>query len=79
VPHEEKPMRIRFLVLGLFLSFTAVALPSCKKSPPPAPEPTAASAVPSAGTTWVCPMDPDVTSDKPGRCPKCGMELIPQK
>jgi cytochrome oxidase Cu insertion factor (SCO1/SenC/PrrC family) len=24
---------------------------------------------------YVCPMHPDVTSDKPGRCPKCGMEF----
>ncbi|SFM97013.1 copper-resistance protein, CopA family [Chryseobacterium oleae] len=23
-----------------------------------------------------CPMDPEVTSDKPGKCPKCGMELV---
>ncbi len=22
-----------------------------------------------------CPMDKDVTSDKPGKCPECGMEL----
>lgn len=25
---------------------------------------------------YVCPMHPDVISDKPGKCPKCGMELI---
>lgn len=24
---------------------------------------------------YTCPMHPNVTSDKPGRCPKCGMEL----
>ncbi len=26
---------------------------------------------------YTCPMDPDVMSDKPGECPKCGMELVP--
>jgi heavy metal translocating P-type ATPase len=26
---------------------------------------------------YVCPMDPDVVSDKPGPCPKCGMALEP--
>ncbi len=26
--------------------------------------------------TYTCPMDPDVISDKPGRCPKCGMNLV---
>lgn len=30
-------------------------------------------------TTYVCPMHPDVTSDKPGKCPKCGMDLVPKK
>lgn len=26
-------------------------------------------------TVYVCPMDQDVQSDKPGKCPKCGMKL----
>ena len=26
---------------------------------------------------WVCPMDPDVVSDRPGACPRCGMALEP--
>jgi len=25
---------------------------------------------------YTCPMHPDVISDKPGQCPKCGMDLI---
>jgi FtsP/CotA-like multicopper oxidase with cupredoxin domain len=27
-------------------------------------------------TVYACPMHPDVTSDEPGRCPKCGMKLL---
>lgn len=27
-------------------------------------------------TAYTCPMHPDVTSDKPGKCPKCGMDLV---
>ncbi|MEP6795977.1 MAG: heavy metal-binding domain-containing protein [Saprospiraceae bacterium] len=28
------------------------------------------------GTTFYeCPMNPEVISDKPGQCPKCGMDL----
>lgn len=29
-----------------------------------------------AHTTYTCPMHPEVVSDKPGKCPKCGMELV---
>src|SRR5512145_2915062 len=25
---------------------------------------------------YTCPMHPEVISDKPGQCPKCGMDLI---
>mgnify|MGYP005849812675 CR=1 FL=1 len=27
---------------------------------------------------YVCPMHPDVRQDKPGRCPRCGMALVPE-
>lgn len=35
---------------------------------------------PSAGgqgkITYTCPMHPEVISDNPGTCPKCGMDLV---
>ncbi|MFE8069974.1 copper-translocating P-type ATPase [Marinobacteraceae bacterium S3BR75-40.1] len=31
-----------------------------------------------SGTTYTCPMHPEVVSDQPGECPKCGMALEPQ-
>lgn len=39
----------------------------------------ASAPIPHPGTKrqYVCPMDPDVVSDKPGPCPKCGMALEP--
>jgi len=30
------------------------------------------------GVVYVCPMDPEVSSDHPGACPKCGMALEPE-
>jgi Heavy metal binding domain len=38
----------------------------------------AKTAKPSA-TIYTCPMHPEVISDKPGRCPKCGMKLVPKE
>lgn len=28
--------------------------------------------------TFTCPMHPEVVSDAPGNCPKCGMKLVPK-
>ena len=35
-------------------------------------------AVAPPGTTYVCPMHPEVRQDEPGTCPKCGMALEPE-
>ncbi|MBM7119105.1 heavy metal translocating P-type ATPase [Archangium primigenium] len=43
------------------------------KAEAPAPETL------SPGTTWICPMDPEVRQDHPGACPVCGMALEPDQ
>ena len=34
---------------------------------------------PKGQVIYTCPMHPEVRSDKPGNCPKCGMKLVPEK
>jgi Cu+-exporting ATPase len=41
-----------------------------------APPPLVTTAAP--GTTWTCPMHPEVVRDAPGTCPICGMALEPR-
>lgn len=37
-----------------------------------------ASATPAAGQKFTCTMHPEVVKDEPGKCPKCGMKLVPK-
>lgn len=71
---------------------TSPASPEAEEAPAPSvatsltADPLAASAPsPGAGdhadqpaaTEYVCPMHPDVRQSTPGRCPRCGMTLVP--
>jgi len=43
----------------------------------PAVMPSSSSSAP-APTIYTCPMHPEVESPAPGKCPKCGMDLVPK-
>jgi hypothetical protein len=32
----------------------------------------------SVRTEYTCPMHPEIVTDKPGKCPRCGMDLEPK-
>jgi Cu+-exporting ATPase len=44
----------------------------------PEPMATPPAAPPGAKVEYTCPMHPEVVSDRPGSCPKCGMALEPR-
>ncbi len=66
----------------LALTLAAVGAAGCSRTKSDANPPVASAAAPDkpageAATKYTCSMDPDVMSDKPGKCPKCGMNLVP--
>jgi Cu+-exporting ATPase len=46
-------------------------------APTPHSHPPKAQSAGGAKTNYICPMDPEVSQDHPGSCPKCGMSLEP--
>jgi len=67
------------------LTAGSLAPPSTPTAPPqpvsPTPEkgPDAGAPANPGAILYTCPMHPEVISDKPGKCPKCGMTLVPKE
>jgi Heavy metal binding domain len=47
-----------------------------RSAPSTAPSAAAEKAQPKEAATYTCPMHPEISSPKPGKCPKCGMKLV---
>lgn len=69
--------RISALVLvGLVASFAL--LPACgNKEPAQQPGAETPGGATQASTTYTCSMHPEVKAAAPGKCPQCGMDLVP--
>ncbi len=63
-------MRTYLLLLLLSVCALQAQTPAVESQP-------ATPITPSAPLDYVCPMDKDVRSDKPGVCSRCGMNLVP--
>ena len=64
------------LLLTLAAAFAFAVLPAIAQGGSDAKPTPAASPV---AQKYTCPMHPEVISEKPGKCPKCGMNLVPVK
>ncbi len=71
-----KNLTVFVLMLAVVLSVAAV-MAGCSNAKPAAKAETTGAAVQSV--QYTCPMHPEIISDKPGKCPKCGMTLVVKK
>lgn len=65
--------KISLLICVALLTTAAATFAQSESSPAPS---TSASAT---AKKYTCTMHPEVVQDKPGKCPKCGMKLVPKK
>jgi hypothetical protein len=74
-------IKLTMTAVGAFLFIAALAVlngTGCRPSSTPATSPQTTNAV-SQTRQYTCSMHPEVVQDQPGKCPKCGMELVEKK
>jgi hypothetical protein len=74
---ESPPLSLSSITAGPTLPEQAVETPPAAEPPPGHQHATEQTEKP-ATRDYTCPMHPEVSSPKPGRCPKCGMKLVPR-
>jgi Cu(I)/Ag(I) efflux system membrane fusion protein len=67
------PVRTAAAILALVALAAAGGAVGCRRETTPAGRSAAAAA---KAPRYQCPMHPQITSDEPGRCPICGMDLV---
>ena len=73
------------ILLFACVAFLAVAFSACSNNPANKKDGAAMadssaaakdSSIKKTAVVYTCKMHPEVISDKPGKCPKCGMDLV---
>jgi hypothetical protein len=65
----KKLIILLFVLTGSHFSFAQTSKPNMQES----------KSDTSANYIYTCPMHPEVMTEKPGNCPKCGMTLVKKK
>ena len=65
----------RILIPVLMGALALGAITACDQNKTTTTDTTA----PAAAGKYTCTMHPEVVQDAPGKCPKCGMELVVKK
>jgi Cu(I)/Ag(I) efflux system membrane fusion protein len=65
------------LALLALMTAGGLLVAACGDAPAPSNGTAATQAAGHAEPAYQCPMHPEVTSDRPGQCPICGMDLVP--
>lgn len=61
------------ILIALFAVLSATIFNACSNS---TPKSSVTESSVAEKTIYTCTMHPEIRSDKPGKCPKCGMELV---
>src|SRR5688572_15818856 len=65
------------LAVGLAIGAAATVIAFRLLGPGFAPDRSTAIAAAATGAIWTCSMHPQIRMSGPGRCPLCGMDLVP--
>lgn len=76
IPKSKKHLIFPLFVL---LALFAIFFISCSSDKTPADKADTHHHTDKEGQLYTCGMHPEVILDKPGQCPKCGMNLVPLK
>lgn len=62
-------------LMAVALAGIAIGVSGCKEKEPSGSQGQSGTNV----VQYTCGMHPEVVQDKPGKCPKCGMDLVEKK